>query len=239
MQVLTTAPAPSSRALFTGTSCPGFSGRYYCARGCARRWMRCGQGVRSHPRRLIRRLRMRVTRSCAPIKSRALGTAPPPPPLPPKSTELRISRGHLAISRVTELRISRGHLAISRVTELRISRGHLAISRVHVGVDLPLISRRPSSFKSAVFVGSRRVSPAEEGASKAPQRAPSFDAVVGVRRGHHAQAGGRLLMIIRNHTIEASGAPAAGCCSWCCARGDRQPRLQVQQLIRVKLAYSD
>ena len=44
-------------------------------------------------------------------------------------------------------------------------------------------------------------------------------------------------MIIRNHTIEASGAPAAGCCSWCCARGDRQPRLQVQQLIRVKLAY--
>ena len=222
MQVLTTAPAPSSRALFTGTSCPGFSGRYYCARGCARRWMRCGQGVRSHPRRLIRRLRMRVTRSCAPIKSRALGTAPPPPPLPPKSTELRISRGHLAIS---------------RVTELRISRGHLAISRVHVGVDLPLISRRPSSFKSAVFVGSRRVSPAEEGASKAPQRAPSFDAVVGVRRGHHAQAGGRLLMIIRNHTIEASGAPAAGCCSWCCARGDRQPRLQVQQLIRVKLAY--
>ena len=221
MQVLTTAPAPSSRALFTGTSCPGFSGRYYCARGCARRWMRCGQGVRSHPRRLIRRLRMRVTRSCAPIKSRALGTAPPPPPLPPKSTELRISRGHLAIS---------------RVTELRISRGHLAISRVHVGVDLPLISRRPSSFKSAVFVGSRRVSPAEEGASKAPQRAPSFDAVVGVRRGHHAQAGGRLLMIIRNHTIEASGAPAAGCCSWCCARGDRQPRLQVQQLIRVKLA---
>ena len=138
MQVLTTAPAPSSRALFTGTSCPGFSGRYYCARGCARRWMRCGQGVRSHPRRLIRRLRMRVTRSCAPIKSRALGTAPPPPPLPPKSTELRISRGHLAIS------------------------------RVHVGVDLPLISRRPSSFKSAVFVGSRRVSPAEEGASKAP-----------------------------------------------------------------------
>ena len=222
MQVLTTAPAPSSRALFTGTSCPGFSGRYYCARGCARRWMRCGQGVRSHPRRLIRRLRMRVTRSCAPIKSRALGTAPPPPPLPPKSTELRISRGHLAIS---------------RVTELRISRGHLAISRVHVGVDLALISRRPSSLKSAVFVGSRRVSPAEEGASKAPQRAPSFDAVVGVRRGHHAQAGGRLLMIIRNHTIEASGAPAAGCCSWCCARGDRQPRLQVQQLIRVKLAY--
>ena len=218
MQVLTTAPAPSSRALFTGTSCPGFSGRYYCARGCARRWMRCGQGVRSHPRRLIRRLRMRVTRSCAPIKSRALGTAPPPPPLPPKSTELRISRGHLAIS---------------RVTELRISRGHLAISRVHVGVDLPLISRRPSSFKSAVFVGSRRVSPAEEGASKAPQRAPSFDAVVGGRRGHHAQAGGRLLMIIRNHTIEASGAPAAGCCSWCCARGDRQPRLQVQQLIYV------
>ena len=153
MQVLTTAPASSSRALFTGTSCPGFSGRYCCARGCARRWMRCGQGVRSHPRRLIRRLRMRVTRSCAPIKSRALGTAPPPPPLPPKSTELRISRGHLAIS---------------RVTELRISRGHLAISRVHVGVDLPLISRRPSSFKSAVFVGSRRVSPAEEGASKAP-----------------------------------------------------------------------
>ena len=40
-------------------------------------------------------------------------------------------------------------------------------------------------------------------------------------------------MIIRNHTIEASGAPAAGCCSWCCARGDRQPRLQVQQLIYV------
>ena len=88
-----------------------------------------------------RRWRTRVTQSCALIKSRALGTAPPPPPPPPNSTELRISRMHLAIS------------------------------RVHVGADLALISRRPSSL----FEGHTAVlGPEGSHQERAPLRAPSW-----------------------------------------------------------------
>jgi hypothetical protein len=56
-------------------------------------------------------------------------------------------------------------------TELRISRVLLAISRVHVGADLALISRRPSSL----FLGHTAVlGPEGSHQERAPLRAPSW-----------------------------------------------------------------